>query len=77
MAAYRHARKSGLNVERAQQNAELFDLTTNNSGGKLERPEMFGKLGGAGHMVYSLTSYVRGRFAQLATYYRHGFDGAV
>ena len=54
--------------------AELFDLTVNNSGGRLERPEMFGKLGGAGHLPYGLTSYVRGRFSQLATYYRHGFE---
>ena len=31
--------------EQAMDAAELFDLTVNNSGGRLERPEMFGKLG--------------------------------
>lgn len=74
VAAYRKFRKDGLNHEEAMQKAELFDLTVNNSGGRLERPEMFGKLGGAGHLPYGLTSYTRGRFSQLATYYRHGFD---
>lgn len=74
VTAYRKFRKDGLGHEEATQKAELFDLTINNSSGRLERPEMFGKLGAAGHLVYGLTSYVRGRFAQLATYYRHGFD---
>jgi hypothetical protein len=74
VTAYRKFRKDGLSHEDAMQRAELFDLTVNNSGGRLERPEMFGKLGGAGHMVYGLSSYIRGRFSQLATYYRHGFD---
>lgn len=74
VASYRKFRKDGLSHEEAMQNAELFDLTVNNSGGRLERPEMFGKIGGAGHLPYGLTSYTRGRFSQLATYYRHGFD---
>ncbi len=74
VTAYRKFRKAGLTHAEASQKAELFDLTVNNSGGRLERPEMFGKMGGAGHFVYGLSSFVRGRFAQLATYYRHGFD---
>jgi len=74
VTAYRKFRKQGMTHEQAMDAAELFDLTVNNSGGRLERPEMFGKLGGAGHLPYGLTSYVRGRFSQLATYYRHGFE---
>lgn len=74
VSAYRQARARGLNPDEAIKKAEMFDLQVNNSGGKLERPAMFDKLGGAGHLVYSLSSYVRGRFAELATYYRHGYD---
>ena len=74
VSAYRQARARGLNPDEAIKRAEMFDLQVNNSGGKLERPAMFDKLGGAGHLVYSLSSYVRGRFAELATYYRHGYD---
>lgn len=74
VTAYRKFKKQGMTHEQAMDAAELFDLTVNNSGGRLERPEMFGKLGGAGHLPYGLTSYVRGRFSQLATYYRHGFE---
>jgi hypothetical protein len=72
--AYRQGRANGLTHEQAKLEAARFDLATNNSGGRLERPEMFGKLGDAGHVVYALSSYVRGRFAQLATYYKHGWS---
>lgn len=72
--AYRQGRANGLTHEAAKLEAARFDLATNNSGGRLERPEMFGKLGDAGHVVYALSSYVRGRFAQLATYYKHGWS---
>lgn len=74
VTGYRKGRKMGKSHEEAMKFAELFDLTSNNSSGRLERPAMFGKLGGAGHLVYGLSSYIRGRFSQLATYYRHGFD---
>lgn len=72
--AYRQGRANGLTHEQAKLEAARFDLATNNSGGRLERPEMFGQLGSAGHVVYALSSYVRGRFAQLATYYKHGWS---
>jgi len=75
VSAYRRARAKGQTPSEAMNTAELFDLTVNNSGGRLERSEMYGKLGGAGHLVFSLSSYVRGRFAQLATYYKHGYNG--
>lgn len=75
VSAYRQARAKGQTPSEAMNTAELFDLTVNNSGGRLERSEMYGKLGGAGHLVFSLSSYVRGRFAQLATYYKHGYNG--
>lgn len=75
ITSYRKFRKDGLSHEDAMQKAELFDLTVNNSGGRLERPELYGKLGGAGPLVLGLSSYTRGRFSQLATFYRHGFDG--
>ena len=74
LAAYRNARKHGEDPVKATRSAELFDLTANNSGGRLERSEMFGKLGAAGHVVFSLSSFLRGRFSQAAIYYRHGFD---
>jgi hypothetical protein len=74
VSAYRQARAQGLSPDAAIKKAEMFDLQVNNSGGKLERPAFFNQLGGAGHLVYALTSYVRGRFAELATYYRHGYD---
>lgn len=74
VSAYRQARAQGLSPDAAIKKAEMFDLQVNNSGGKLERPALFNQLGGAGHLVYALTSYVRGRFAELATYYRHGYD---
>jgi hypothetical protein len=74
ITAYRKFKKDGLSHEDAMQKAELFDLTVNNSGGRLERPELYGKLGGAGPLVLGLSSYTRGRFSQLATFYRHGFD---
>jgi hypothetical protein len=83
ITAYRKFKKDGLSTgklspkevhEDAMQKAELFDLTVNNSGGRLERPELYGKLGGAGPLVLGLSSYTRGRFSQLATFYRHGFD---
>lgn len=72
--AYRQGRSNGMTHEQAKLEAARFDLATNNSGGRLERPEMFGELGSAGHVVYALSSYVRGRFAQLATYYKHGWS---
>ena len=74
VTAYRKFKKQGMTHEQAMDAAELFDLTVNNSGGRLERSELYGKLGAAGHFVFALTSYVRGRFSQLATYYRHGFE---
>ncbi len=74
LTGYRLAKKKGLSHADAVKQAELFELAVNNSAGKLERPAYFNKLGGAGYMVYALSSYVRGRFSQLARYYRHGFD---
>ena len=50
VTAYRKFKKQGMTHEQAMDAAELFDLTVNNSGGRLERPEMFGKLGGVGHL---------------------------
>lgn len=72
--AYQQGRANGMTHEQAKLEAARFDLAVNNSGGKLERPEMFGEMGLAGHAVYALSSYVRGRFAQLATYYKHGWS---
>ena len=74
VSSYRQAREQGFSPKDAIAKAELFDLSVNNSSGRLERPEMFNKLGGAGHLVYQLSSYVRGRFADLATFYRHGWS---
>jgi len=74
LTGYRLAKKKGLSHAEAVKQAELFELAVNNSAGRLERPAYFNKLGGAGYMVYALSSYVRGRFSQLARYYRHGFD---
>jgi hypothetical protein len=74
VSSYRQAREQGFSPKEAIAKAELFDLSVNNSSGRLERPEMFNKLGGAGHLVYQLSSYVRGRFADLATFYRHGWS---
>lgn len=74
LTGYRLAKKKGLSHEEAVKSAALFELTANNSGGRMERPVYFNKLGSAGYMVYALSSYVRGRFTDLARYYRHGFD---
>jgi len=74
ITSYRKFRKQGLSHEEAMQKAELFDLTVNNSGGRLERSELYGKLGSIGPLVLGLSSYTRGRFSQLATFYRHGFN---
>lgn len=74
LTGYRLAKKKGLSHDEAVKSAALFELTANNSGGRTERPVYFGKLGSAGYMVYALSSYVRGRFTDLARYYRHGFD---
>jgi hypothetical protein len=74
ITSYRKFRKQGLSHEEAMQKAELFDLTVNNSGGRLERSELYGKLGSTGPLVLGLSSYTRGRFSQLATFYRHGFN---
>jgi hypothetical protein len=74
VSGYRQARAKGQSHADAVNTAELFDLAANNSGGRLERPAIFDKLGGAGHIVYSLSSYVRGRFVDLATFYRHGYN---
>ena len=74
LTGYRLARKKGLSHDEAVKSAALFELTANNSGGRTERPVYFNKLGSAGYMVYALSSYVRGRFTDLARYYRHGFD---
>jgi len=74
LTGYRLARKKGLSHEDAVKDARLFELTTNNSGGRTERPVYFKQLGHAGYLVYGLSSFVRGRFTDLAKYYRHGFD---
>ena len=76
LTGYRMAKKKGLSHEQAVREAELFEQSVNNSGGRMERPAYFSKFGDAGYLVYALSSYVRGRFNQFARYYRHGFDSS-
>lgn len=83
LSAYRHFRKSGMDVEAAKRQAEEVTVESMHGGGKASRPLWYLGIGpgnpgsSVGSVMYSLQMYVYNTVAQMGRYVYKSIDNNV